>query len=45
MGADLMSTVILNRKPWGQDPGDGEKGTEQPAKTTLFEGDGREERG
>jgi len=48
MGADLMSTVILNRKPWGQDPGDGEKGGERaesearakPAETTLFEGDG-----
>ena len=31
MGSDVVSTVILNRKPWGQDPGDREKGAEAPA--------------
>lgn len=51
MGADLMSTVILNRKPFGQDPQDGEKGTgeetgwgqsgaEPPAEAPLFNRDG-----
>jgi hypothetical protein len=44
MGSDLMSTLILNRKPWGQDPGDMEKRDGRPAEAALFEGDGREER-
>jgi hypothetical protein len=30
MGSDLMSTMILNRKPWGQDPGDREERNERP---------------
>jgi hypothetical protein len=46
MGADLMSTVILNRKPWGQDPGDRKNGPEAPAAVPLtrplFDGDRRE---
>ena len=46
MGADLMSTVILNRKPWGQDPGDRKNGAEAPAAVpltrSLFDGGRRE---
>jgi hypothetical protein len=44
MGSDLMSTIILNRKPWGQDPGDLEKRDGRPVEAALFDDDGREER-
>jgi len=41
-GAKLMIAVILNRKPWGQDRGDREKGTAMlataPASPSLFDG-------
>ena len=43
MGSDLLSTVILNRKPWGQDPGDHEKGAGTleavPRPRPLFDAD------
>lgn len=42
MGSDLMSTLILNRKPWGQDPGDLVKREGWPAEAALFDDDGRE---
>jgi hypothetical protein len=42
MGGTLMSTVILNRKHWGQDPGDREERDERPEEAwvtpALFEG-------
>lgn len=52
MGATLPSTVILNRKTWGQDPGDRDEAEEQtgkdapravdrPAEAPLFDRDGR----
>ena len=42
MGGTLMSTVILNRKHWGQDPGDREERDERPEEAwgtpALFDG-------
>jgi hypothetical protein len=40
MGSTLAATVVLNRKEWGQDPGDREKVDRWPAtpvESTLFE--------
>jgi hypothetical protein len=39
MGSDLMSTIILNRKPWGQDPGDLVKRDRRSVEAALFDGD------